>query len=61
MDTCWYSIWKLYRLVRYYSFERNPFGKYSFYKINLTSSLSALGVVTVAVDVGVVAGAGAFN
>ena len=61
MDTCWYNIQKLYRLVRFYSFVWNPFGKYSFYKTKLTSSLSALGVVTVAVDVSVVAGAGAFD
>ena len=61
MDTCWYNIRKLYRLVRYYSFVQNPFGKYSFYNIKHTSSLSALDVVMVAVDVSVVAGAGAFN
>ena len=61
MDTCWYNIWKLYGLVRFYSFVRNPSGKYSFYNIKLTSSLSALGVVMVAVDVGVVAGAGTFD
>ena len=61
MDTCWYNIQKLYGLVGYYSFVWNPFGKYLFYNIKLTSSLSALGVVMVAVDVGVVAGAGAFD
>ena len=61
MDTCWYNIQKLYGLVRYYSFVRNPFGKYSFYNIKLTSSLSTLGVVMVAVDVSVVAGAGALD
>ena len=61
MDTCWYNIWKLYGLVGFYSFVWNPFEKYSFYKIKLTSSLFALGVVTVAVDVSVVAGVGAFD
>ena len=61
MDTCWYNIQKLYGLVRYYSFVWNPFRKYLFFKIKLTSSLSALGVVMVAVDVSVVAGAGAFD